>query len=105
MLKLLFIGADAVCPDYIFDQPEQYPNLTKLARRGASASYSAYVQKGYRDSYLSEMNWSSIYTGLAPWEHNIAAKGADGCRRTRSSDLPDPIHGRVPKPCPFLAGF
>ena len=86
MLKLLFIGADAVCPDYIFDQPEQYPNLTKLARRGASASYSAYVQKGYRDSYLSEMNWSSIYTGLAPWEHNIAAKGADGCRRTPSME-------------------
>ena len=46
MLKLLFIGADAVCPDYIFNKPEEYPNLTRLARCGASASYSAYVQEG-----------------------------------------------------------
>lgn len=82
MLKLLMIGADAVCPDYIFSRPEWYPNLTRLAESGASASYSAYVQKGYHDSYLSEMNWSSIYTGLAPWEHGVAAKGPDGGRRT-----------------------
>ncbi len=82
MLKALIIGADAVCPDYIFEHPERYPNLSKLVLDGASAAYSAYVQKGYRDSYLSEMNWSSIYTGLAPWEHSIAAKGADGQRKT-----------------------
>ncbi len=84
MLKTLIIGADAVCPNYIFDHQERYPNLSKLIGRGASASYSAYVQKGYKDSYLSEMNWSSIYTGLAPWEHNIAVKGDDGKRHTPS---------------------
>lgn len=82
MLKALIIGADAVCPDYIFDHPEQYPNLAKIVSEGASAAYSAYVQKGYRDSYLSEMNWSSIYTGLAPWEHKIAAIGKEGHRQT-----------------------
>lgn len=84
MLKALIIGADAVCPDYIFSRPERYPNLAGLIKNGAHASYSAYVQKGYRDSYLSEMNWSSIYTGLAPWDHGIAAKGEYGRRRTPS---------------------
>lgn len=84
MLKALIIGADAVCPEYIFEHPERYPHLHQLIKRGASASYSAYVQKGYTDSYLSEMNWSSIYTGLAPWEHQIAVKDAKGKRHTPS---------------------
>lgn len=72
MLKALIIGADAVCPEYIFHHPERYPNLSALARSGAGGSYSAYAQKGYHNSYVSEMNWASIYTGLAPWEHHIA---------------------------------
>ncbi len=80
MLKTLIIGADAVCPEYIFGHPERYPNLSALAASGAGGAYSAYVQKGYQDSYLSEMNWSSIYTGLPPWEHGIAALEA-GSRR------------------------
>lgn len=84
MLKALIIGADAVCPEYIFHHPERYPNLSALARSGVGGSYSAYVQKGYGDSYLSEMNWSSIYTGLAPWEHRIAAIGTDKRRKTPS---------------------
>ena len=84
MLKALIIGADAVCPKYIFDCPERYPNLSALAARGAGGAYSAYVQKGYGDSYLSEMNWSSIYTGLAPWEHQIASIGEGGRRQTPS---------------------
>ena len=41
MLKALIIGADAVCPDYIFEHTERYPNLAKLIRQGASAAYSA----------------------------------------------------------------
>lgn len=84
MLKALIIGADAVCPEYIFGHMDRYPNLAKLIKCGASAAYSAYVQKGYADSYLSEMNWSSIYTGLAPWEHGIAVKDNRGIRRTPS---------------------
>lgn len=88
-MKLLMIGADGVCPDYIFEHPEHYPNLTRLIEEGASAAYSAYVQKGYQDSYLSEMNWSSIHTGLAPWEHRIAEKMADGKRQTPHMDCYD----------------
>lgn len=92
MLKALIIGADAVCPEYIFDCPERYPNLSALAARGAGGAYSAYVQKGYGDSYLSEMNWSSIYTGLAPWEHRIAVLGEDGRRRTPSMNGFQSLH-------------
>ncbi len=70
-VKTLIIGADAVSPEYIFQHLEMYPNIRKLVEVGVSAAYSAYVQKGYHGSYLSEMNWSSIYTGLAPEEHGI----------------------------------
>lgn len=83
MLKALIIGADAVCPEYIFDHPERYPNLSALARSGAGGSYSAYVQKGYRGSYVSEMNWASIYTGLAPWEHHVALQSQGRYRMPR----------------------
>lgn len=83
MLKALIIGADALCPEYIFDHPERYPNLSALARRGAGGSYSAYVQKGYRGSYVSEMNWASIYTGLAPWEHHVALQNQGKYRMPR----------------------
>ncbi len=70
-MKLLMVGADAVCPDYIFNYKEHYPHLAKLIDSGVSAGYSAYVQKGYNGSYQSEMNWASIHTGQAPWEHGI----------------------------------
>lgn len=83
MLKALIIGADAVCPEYIFDHPERYPNLSALAARGAGGGYSAYVQKGYHNSYVSEMNWASIYTGLAPWEHHIAIQSQGKYRMPR----------------------
>ena len=80
-LKLLIIGADAVAPEYILEKAELFPNISQLKEKGASAAYSAYVQKGYGDSYLSEMNWSSIYTGLSPREHRIAQKDKDGERK------------------------
>lgn len=82
MLKALIIGADAVAPEYIFEHLDSYPNIARLVRQGASAAYSAYVQKGYQGSYLSEMNWSSIYTGLAPREHGILFANKDGIRLT-----------------------
>lgn len=89
MLKALIIGADAVCPDYIFHHPERYPNLSALAKSGASGGYSAYVQKGYHNSYVSEMNWASIYTGLAPWEHHIAIQNQGKYRMPRMERFQD----------------
>lgn len=82
MLKALVIGADAVEPTYIFNHPEKFPNIRALINTGASAEYSAYVQKGYQSSYLSEMNWSSIYTGLAPKEHKVLQMNQNGIRET-----------------------
>lgn len=71
MLKAIIIGADAVEPKYIFGEKYLFPCIAKMVASGASAAYSAYVQKGYCGSYLSEMNWSSIYTGLCPHEHKV----------------------------------
>lgn len=81
-MKLLVLGFDAMTPEYIIDQKELYPTLAKLIDSGASSRYSAYVQKGYNGSYLSEMNWSSIYTGLEPWIHNVTAQVINGERCT-----------------------
>lgn len=82
MIKALIIGADAVAPNYIFDNSVYFPNIAKMVESGASSAYSAYVQKGYQGSYLSEMNWSSIYTGLSPQEHKISALADNGKRNT-----------------------
>ena len=81
-MKTIILGFDAVEPKYIIDKYELFPNLSKLINDGASAKYSAFVQKGYQDSYLSEMNWSSIYTGLTPSQHKIAAIDSTGARNT-----------------------
>lgn len=89
MLKALIIGADAVSPKYIFEHLELYPNISQLVQSGTSASYSAYVQKGYHGSYLSEMNWSSIYTGLSPKQHGILQTNKDGIRDTPEMSLLD----------------
>ena len=89
-MKLLIIGSDAVCPDYVFRHPDDYPFFTKMVKNGASAEYSAFVQKGYSDSYLSEMNWSSIHTGLSPRIHRIAEKFPNGERvHPRMSEYKD----------------
>lgn len=72
-MKLLVIAADAAIPDYILEKKHLFPNICKMIDTGASSAYSAYVQKGYNGSYSSEQNWSSIYTGLTPSEHNIGA--------------------------------
>lgn len=81
-MKLLILGFDAVTPEYVLDHSQLYPTISKLVKDGASSKYSAYVQKGYRGSYLSEMNWSSVYTGLDPWVHNVTAQEIDGERYT-----------------------
>lgn len=72
-MKLLVIAADAAIPEYILGQKHLFPNLCKLIDNGASCAYSAYVQRGYKGSYSSEQNWSSIYTGLTPAEHKLGA--------------------------------
>lgn len=87
MLKALIVGADAVEPKYIFNHSDKFPNIWSLIKEGASAEYSAYVQKGYTGSYLSEMNWSSIYTGLSPKEHKILELNQDGIRETPEMKL------------------
>jgi hypothetical protein len=80
-MKALIIGADAVDPDVIFSRRELFPTLGSMMDHGASAAYSAYVQKGYNGSYSSEQNWASIYTGLPPEEHSISTYLANSERR------------------------
>lgn len=81
MLKALIVAADSVEPSIIFKQPDLFPTLKQMIEQGASASYSAYVQKGYVGSYTSEQNWASIYTGLTPKEHQINPYFSRGERR------------------------
>ena len=75
-MKALIIAADAATPDYIIEKSFLFPNINRMIGRGAACTYSAYVQKGYTGSYSSEQNWASVYTGLAPMEHQINNKGS-----------------------------
>ncbi len=81
MLKALIIAADSVSPDIIYKNKELFPTFSTLMNCGASAAYSAYVQKGYNGSYSSEQNWASIYTGLTPNEHQITTMNVRGEKR------------------------
>lgn len=65
-MKLLVIGIDAMMPDILFDHIEDYPTLHKLAKTGTSGSYDGYVY-----GYGSHDNWTSMYTGVSPKEHQI----------------------------------
>ena len=77
-MKMLVVAADALIPDYIFGQKQLFPNISGLIDKGASAEYSAFVQRGYNGSYTSSQNWASIYTGLLPHSHKINIKRIDG---------------------------
>ena len=76
------IGADALEYSVIENNIEKFPNIKKMMNTGAYAKYDAYVQKGYKESYVSEMNWASIYTGLEPWRHRVKIVSDEGVRRT-----------------------
>lgn len=90
MLKALIVGADSVSPGYIFNKRALFPTLDRMIAHGASAAYSAYVQKGYAGSYSSEQNWISIYTGLHPRQHGISTNRVRGeRRRPRMADMDD----------------
>jgi len=89
-MKAFIIAADSVTPDYILNKSELFPTLAQLINKGASASHSAYVQKGYAGSYSSEQNWASLYTGLEPKEHGINTRNVRGeNRRPQMKDFDD----------------
>lgn len=70
-MKAFIFGADSVEPSYILGRKELFPTFYNMMKNGTSASYSAYVQKGFQGSYSSEQNWASLYTGLEPKRHGI----------------------------------
>lgn len=65
-MKLLVIGIDAMMPDILFPNIDDYPTLKKLVEQGVAGSYDGYVY-----GYGSHDNWTSMYTGLSPKEHQI----------------------------------
>lgn len=71
-MKALIIAGDSVAPEVIFKNLDRFPTFQKMAATGVSGAYSAYAQKRYNGSYLSEQNWASIYTGFSPDEHGIS---------------------------------
>lgn len=65
-MKLLVIGIDAMMPELVFNNLDEYPTLKKLVSSGIAGSYDGYVY-----GYGSHDNWTSMYTGLEPKEHQI----------------------------------
>jgi len=65
-MKLLVIGIDALMPDILFENIDEYPTIKKLTETGVSGDYDGYVY-----GYGSHDNWVSMYTGLEPNEHQI----------------------------------
>lgn len=65
-MKLLVIGIDAMMPELVFNYIDEYPTLKKLIGSGNAGSYDGYVY-----GYGSHDNWTSMYTGLEPKEHQI----------------------------------
>lgn len=65
-MKLLVIGIDAMMPELVFNYLDEYPTLKRLIKTGMAGSYDGYVY-----GYGSHDNWTSMYTGLEPKEHQI----------------------------------
>lgn len=63
-MKLLVIAIDALPPDVLFKNIDEFPNIKKMVDSGTSSSYDAYAY-----GYGSNDNWLSLYTGLEPKEH------------------------------------
>ncbi|MDR1204311.1 MAG: alkaline phosphatase family protein [Peptococcaceae bacterium] len=80
-LKALIVAADSVTPDYIFKHRAQFPFFNQIIENGVFAEHAAYVQKGYAESYSSEQNWATIYTGLTPDVHSITTNNVRGQRK------------------------
>uniref|UniRef100_UPI002580695A alkaline phosphatase family protein n=1 Tax=Lysinibacillus sp. UBA6686 TaxID=1946776 RepID=UPI002580695A len=67
-MKLLVVGIDALMPDILFENINEYPTLKKLVGTGAAGNYDGYVY-----GYGSHDNWVSMYTGLSPEENQIVS--------------------------------
>jgi hypothetical protein len=80
-LKALIITADAVTPECFMCDSVRFPNIARIMEDGASAIYGAYTGKSFTGSFDSGKNWASIYTGLAPSEHNISTYSVGSERR------------------------
>ena len=95
-MKAFIMAADALTPDYIFGKKELFPNIYKMIGCGASAAFSAYVQRGYKGSYSSEQNWASIYTGLSPDEHEVDYAKAAGIEGKAAKPQMKSLSGKQP---------
>lgn len=63
-MKLLILGIDAMEPDILFGNLDQFPNIRKMCLTGSYGDYDAYAY-----GYGSRDNWISLYTGLTPRQH------------------------------------
>ncbi|MGE7672169.1 alkaline phosphatase family protein [Lysinibacillus sp. NPDC094403] len=81
-MELLVIGIDAVSPNLVFENLDDYPNIRDLVSDGVSGEYNGYVY-----GYGSHDNWISMYTGVSPHTHKVI-KG----RYSVTEEYPMPKH-------------
>ncbi len=63
-MELLILGIDAMTPQILFNNIDDYPNIKRLCDMGFYGDYDAYAY-----GYGSRDNWISLYTGLTPKQH------------------------------------
>ncbi|WP_050606988.1 alkaline phosphatase family protein [Clostridium niameyense] len=65
-MKLMIFAIDALPPDVLFNNINEYPNIKKLKENGMYCQYDSYTY-----GYGSRDNWVSLYTGLTPQQHGV----------------------------------
>lgn len=65
-MKVLVLGIDALDPRLILENIKLFPNMKEMIETGVGGPYA-----GYAYGYGSYDNWTTLYTGLDPKEHEV----------------------------------
>lgn len=65
-MKLMIFAIDALPPDVVFNNIDEFPNIKRLKDTGVYCEYDSYTY-----GYGSRDNWVSLYTGLTPQQHGV----------------------------------
>ena len=83
-MKVLVVGIDALDPRLVLENIELFPNMKEMIDSGVGGAYA-----GYAYGYGSYDNWTTLYTGLDPKEHEVINNKYKGIKKPTTSDLLD----------------